>query len=344
MIISISQDVIASARWIPLLEMVVDLASNQRHDIAPDSIESMIDSDWVRQSPRDLGDVLKKMLAEQSYRKLSRSVVEICPKASPNGQVMTESTTRVSPSNVLPFLFTPFQVVLENEEFDGAFLLWMARALKRPAFIQAYRSGKFSFRHAGGKGSIDRSVRLLSTGVWGRDDGKYEKALSMWSGVVIDSDSKYPGDNPNDKIRQDVAGKVRFFHILRNRSIESYIPKSYMLQKVGGAGRQKVENLFLFNDQQRRHYHMKVGFKIDGQTVSRDEYRMSSKVPADTKALYAGISDSSWNHVADGFGSSLSSIFVEERTRPDGAGCINEIDPQDRAELEGLIDMITEFS
>ncbi|MCW1976109.1 hypothetical protein [Xanthomonas sp. NCPPB 1062] len=257
---------------------------------------------------------------------------------------MSQNKTRISPSTVLPFLFTPFQVVVENEEFDGAFLLWMARALKKSYFIQAYRDGKFAFRHAGGKGSIDRSVRLLSSGVWGRSDKKYEKSLSMWSGVIIDSDSKFPGDSPNEKIRAEVIDRVMFFHVLRRRSIESYIPKSYVMKKVALSNRSRVEALFTFTDEQRSHYHMKVGFKLEGSLVSRDDYRASVKVAEQTKALYASITDASWNEVAEGFGSALSSIFTDEQMRPDGAGCLHEVEPRDRTELGMLIDMITELS
>ncbi|AND68965.1 hypothetical protein ATSB10_15110 [Dyella thiooxydans] len=92
--------------------------------------------------------------------------------------------------------------------------------------------------------------------------------------------------------------------------------------------------------EQRRHYHMKRGFRIEKRPVSKADYFASAAISSEEKALYGSVSEQDWVLLAEGFGSGLSSIFVEETGRPDQRMTVAHTD--DAVELGGLIDAICE--
>lgn len=251
--------------------------------------------------------------------------------------------TRVHPLDAIAFLSTPFQVIVENEWFDGSFLLWMAKALGFGRLIEAYRQGRFVFRHAGGKDSIPRSAAVFSKGVWPRRNGGYERAFRLWLCVLLDNDAKYPGDTPNANIIEQTKDHVTFVHQLRRRSIESYIP-AQRLRKLDNtpAFHRKIDALLNLTDEQRLHYHMKKGFKFDRKTTPhKKNYLASDSVRIEEKRLFQSIDDEDWEHLMDGLGRSLSDIYVDEphRPNPNDSTMTNQ---QDRNELSTLIKAIYE--
>jgi hypothetical protein len=335
----IDAEVIANRRWSPIIELIMELAAVGRHDLDYDTLDDLRNAGWVRENSSDMSELLGHIEKAQSVRGLSVAKVMIQTGVADSGLIGAEGETVVSPLRALEFLYTPFQIVLENEEFDGAFLLWMARALRRDDFLRAYRLSKVDFRHAGGKGSIDRSIRLLSSRVWGRADRKYSREMSKWAAVIIDSDSKHPGHSPNVAIIDRVRDKVAFSHLLSKRAIESYLPKSFIIKKLP-ALRLKVESLFSMSPEQRKHYHMKNGMKVDGQVLSKASYQLSTKPSSEEKALFSSLDDHHWNLLAPGFGASLAEIYVNESCRPDNSGIISLIDPDDALELDGVFTSI----
>ncbi|MCS4281104.1 hypothetical protein [Stenotrophomonas rhizophila] len=340
--ILVEADVIHNLKWSPVVELILELAAAARHELSIQSIDELRTSEWFKSEARDLADLLNQVEKSQTLRKSSVAVVVIRSGVGDSGFIGPGKETVISPAKALEFLYTPFQLILENEEFDGAFLLWMSKALKRSDFFQAYRAGKIEFRHAGGKGSIDRSIRLLNTRVWGRKDRRYWREMSRWAGVVIDSDSKCPGHEPNVALVDRISDRVAFSHILKKRAIESYLPKELMLKHLPAPSRTRVEALFELTTQQRKHYHMKSGLRVDGGVVSKSQYIVSQKPLAGEKTLFSSITDSGWSLLSPGFGSSLAELYVNESTRPDGSGYLDIIDPDDVVEMNYLFDKIME--
>lgn len=314
--VMIDADVVANRRWSPIIELIMELAAGGRHDLDYETLDNLRESGWVKDGSSDIVELLGHIEKVQSLRGLSVAKVMIRAGVVDSGLIGADGETVVSPLRALEFLYTPFQIVLENEEFDGAFLLWMARALKRDDFLRAYRLSKVDFRHAGGKGSIDRSIRLLSSRVWGRADRKYSREMSKWAAVIIDSDSKHPGHHPNLSIIDKIRDRVAFSHLLSKRAIESYLPKSFIIKKFP-ALRPKVESLFSMTSEQRKHYHMKNGMKVDGVVLSKADYQISMKPSPQEKALFFSINEDHWDLLAPGFGASLADIYVSEDCRPD---------------------------
>lgn len=340
--ITVDMDVLNNRRWAPIIEIIIELAAAARHDLSECSISALRDANWFKDEPRDLVDLLDQVEKKQGLRATSSARVIIKSAVEDCGYIGSENETVVSPSKALEFLLTPFQIIVENEEFDGSFLLWMARALKRSDFSLAYRSGRLEFRHAGGKGSINRSIRLLSSRVWGRPDRRYSREMSRWAGVIIDSDSKYPGHAPNQAIISGFGGRVAFTHILNKRAIESYLPKIVMLKHLPASTRPKIEAFFGLTAEQRRHFHMKNGIRLDGELVTKKEFRTNSRFHVAERTLFSSIEDANWSLVTSGFGASLSEIYVNESSRPDAGGCAELIDADDAAELNELFSKIME--
>ncbi|WP_063671703.1 hypothetical protein [Dyella thiooxydans] len=343
--VSFTPSVLSDARYFSVLDVVALLVEEERHVVDADTLQAIERSEWVAQRPSDLYEFLEHVALAASYTPRDhRSIVEI-DDAAPIGGEYLESAgvrrTRVRPLEALLFLSTPFQIVVENEEYDGAFLLWMSRLLSQPRLLKAYRQQRFVFRHAGGKDSIVRSMRIFSAGIWARSDGRYRRDFRMWLGAFLDNDAKHGADDPNaDIVRQ--AGQLGIFtHQLSKRSIESYLPQSALLARDRSRDfKRKVEALFRMTVEQRRHYHMKRGFRIEKRPVSKADYFASAAISSEEKALYGSVSEQDWVLLAEGFGSGLSSIFVEETGRPDQRMTVAHTD--DAVELGGLIDAICE--
>ena len=343
--VSIVPSVLADTRYFPILDVVALLIEEERHVVDVDSLSLLERSEWVIQRPSDLYEFLKHVALAASYDTSGhQSVVEIDDAAPIGGQYFVNAgvrKTRVRPLEALFFLSTPFQVVVENEEYDGAFLLWMSRILGKSRLVDAYRKKRFVFRHAGGKDSIVRSMRLFSTGIWARSDGKYQRDFSMWLGTFLDNDAKHGADKPNAEIVVEANKLGIFSRQLRRRSIESYLPKSALLafDKSQNFNR-RVDALFRMTEEQRSHYHMKRGFRIAKKVVSKTELLASPLVSNEEKALYNSVTEADWELLAEGFGSGLSAIFVAQDGRPDQR--MNFSHPDDAVELSGLISAVYE--
>lgn len=324
-------------RWYPLLDAIALLVETERHVFAAEELLELSESGWVESRSGDLKAFLAKSEVAQSYSSLHKSRVVIDMQAPVGGRFEPPGTTRVLPIESLMFLCTPFQIIVENEEFDGAFLLWMARALGMMQFVSAYRSGRFVFRHAGGKGSLVRSARIFSQGVWARDDGRYSKSLKMWLAVLLDNDAQHAGDTPNQDLVNRVQPHALFVHLLGRRAIESYIPHDVLVEH-DGTRRHMFGCLFRLSDVQRRYFHMKQGFKIRREVVDRLTYTASPEVPAEVKQLYQDVSANDWLALAPGFGSGLSSIFTDINMRPTNTHLLKDV--SDKAELTEILNKI----
>lgn len=343
--IVVEASVYADPKWFPILDVILLLVEDQRHVLAAESADAILASPWVQQRSHDVRDLVRMSCTNRSYDDLcDRTSVTITEDCRRGGVVNFGAfNTRVHPLDAIVFLSTPFQVIVENEWFDGSFLLWMAKALGFERLIQAYRRGRFIFRHAGGKDSIPRSAAVFSKGVWPRRNGDYERAFRLWLCVLLDNDARYPGETPNATIIEQTMDLVAFVHQLRRRSIESYIPPE-RLRRIDGspAFHRKVDALFRLTEEQRLHYHMKKGFKFDRTSVPyKMDYLTSTSVHEYEKRLFQTIAEADWNVLMEGFGRNLSGVYVEEQHRPN----LNDpslTDTHDRTELSNLIKAIYE--
>jgi hypothetical protein len=336
--------VLSEPRWFPVLDVALLIAEDGRHSFAIDQIEELLRSQWVGQRGADTRDLLRLAATSRSVDALrDRQTVTIDSSIRRGGLLTQGRNTSVHPLDAVLFLSTPFQVIVENEWFDGGFILWMAKGLGFTQLIRAYHQHRFTFRHAGGKDSIVRSARVFSESVWPRSDRTTHRAFRQWMCIVLDNDARAPSDDPNRAIVEESQSHVIFVHQLQRRSIESYLPRKHLLPLDSGVpfGR-KVNALFRMTDVQRRYYHMKRGFRFTRSVAAtKANFMASGDVTAGQKALYADLGEDDWNLLMDGFGRSLTAVFIDPQRRP------NTNDPDlvtadSRAELLNLFRSIYE--
>jgi hypothetical protein len=84
--------------------------------------------------------------------------------------------------------------------------------------MEAYRAGRFVFRHAGGQSGLVRSASVPARDVWPRKDLPSTRALGLLSGsgygALPASDASYPGQTSNVAILGNLKPCVMFAHQL----------------------------------------------------------------------------------------------------------------------------------
>ena len=318
----IEAETLSNELWFPIFNVALIYVEAGRHTFDFDQVGELRKSNWFKSLPMASREIISQGAKVNSFKPISGSaIILIDQRARLGGAIDFErKVTTVAPIDALRFLAQPFSIVLENEWYDGSFLLWMAKALNFQTFLSAYRRRLFQFRDAGGKGELARSSELLTRGVWPRSDGAYDEAWRLWNAVILDNDADYPGHDPNNGIREACRPHSAWVRQLSRRSIESYLPQASMLRLFPkGDDHMRVYAFFRLTDRQRCHYHLKKGFMLPGSTVSPTKavYAASDAVDAQTKALYASVADDDWPLLAVGFGSGLSKIFVEQVHRPE---------------------------
>jgi hypothetical protein len=192
--IAIVANTLAVERWFPIFDLLLLHLEDRRHAFAADDIDQLLGSAWLQRKGRQDRELITHVATARSHDRLAdKNVVRIDASAPAGGRVDDDFTTTLHPQDCLTFLAQPFSVIVENEWFDGAFILWMARALKRDNLINAYRANRFVFRHAGGKGSLERSASVLSRGVWPAPNGRHSRAMRLWACAVLDNDASTLG-------------------------------------------------------------------------------------------------------------------------------------------------------
>lgn len=342
--LAIESRTLMDARWFPIFDLLLLHLESRRHTFSADDIDELLRSPWLESKGRKDRELITHAATARSHDRLAdKNIVRIDSSAPSGGRVDDEFTTSLHPQDCLTFLAQPFSVIVENEWFDGAFLLWMARALKRDNLINAYRSNRFVFRHAGGKGSLERSASVLSHGVWPAPNGRHSRAMRLWACAVLDNDAKYPGHAPNTDLIAGLRPWVAFVHELERRSIESYLPHTALTRyDRSGLFKARVDGLFRLTAAQRRHYHMKNGLRLkENVNPTKAAYLAAPEIASQEKTLFGSVQDSDWAILVSGFGKKLSEIYTKDEFRPlaaDGSA----IEINDKMEFGRLLDAIYE--
>ncbi|ANH03174.1 hypothetical protein [Shinella sp. HZN7] len=199
--ISIAPNVLENPRWFPILDVVLLIVEDERHSLATEEVPDILASQWLKERSFDTRDFVRLAATSRSVDGLAdRRTITIDSNARRGGCVGANRATMVHPLDAILFLSTPFQVIVENEWFDGGFMLWMAKGLGFTQLLHAYHKHRFIFRHAGGKDSISRSAKAFSESVWPRPDRSTDRAFREWMCVVLDNDARDPDDDPNRKL------------------------------------------------------------------------------------------------------------------------------------------------
>lgn len=344
--IRLATSVLQNERWYPVLDVVLDIISqsSSHASLDPTQYSELLSSPWLRNAtgPRAvIAELIRGSIRTLNRQPPATSVTLVIDATAPSsGEIQGTGVMRFPPLKAIALLAQPLQIIVEDETSDGGFLLWMARLLGKDSIRTAYQAGRLSFRHAGGKGQMVKSARALTFGVW----PKAERPISpmkLRCCAILDSDSRYPGDNRNDNIRSQVAPYVAFAYVLAGRAIENYVPRKYAEARLSGS-RQALAAYFALSDEQKQYFPLKTGFRDGGappQPQSLDDFKADANRSLEERALFDQVSETNWNRINGGFGDSLSAVYHEEiyRCDPGASHLLSVIQQQELATLLVLI-------
>lgn len=307
-------------QFFSVFNVILMLVETGRHTFDVERLRELCGSAWYKSLGFSDQELIRRSASAGSYREFVQSPTVIIDESMPTGgEVDFENRiTKFPPLEALEHLMQPFSVILENEWFDGGFLLWMAKALNIQSFSAAYRRNRFQFRNAGGKDSLSRSAQVISNGVWPRPDGSSYRALRLWNGILLDRDAENPDHDPNKAIRDACEPHAAWVVELSHRSIENYLPHETLLYFLPpGSERARVHSFANLSEEQRKYYHMKKGFSFPkSPRPTKQEYMLSPAIPPASKDFFRSIDERDWANLAPGFGGGLSRIYVDEGQRP----------------------------
>jgi hypothetical protein len=343
MMIEVEGRVLNNPRWYPVLDVIVDLIAeqNNRHSFDVRQIPEIESSRWVSDSNgtrKRVPELLRSSARAVALDGGSDAVVlRIDDHTAHPGDEPTAGVIRIHPFGALRILIQPLHIIVEDESSDGAFMLWMARALGRDAIWNAYASGRLTFRHAGGKGQMEKSARALTFGVWARQ-GRPLILLRLRAIALLDSDARFPGDPQNKPYVDRIEPEVAFVQVLAGRTIENYVPLKYAFRRLNADGLTDASQCFgRLTEDQRMHFPVKKGFTDDlGAFQSRAEFLADPKRDPRERALFANVNDNDWRILAAGFGTRFADVYQEPGyrcNRPE-QGLLS---PKQKSELDAFL-------
>ncbi|RUX19786.1 hypothetical protein EOA23_29855 [Mesorhizobium sp. M2A.F.Ca.ET.042.01.1.1] len=334
-------------QWHALLDTVAEIlfVKGSPHSFDSLQILDLIRSPWLMEATgkrATLPELIRQSIKVAGTQPTSAISLEIDSWATTVGEIVNGTTLKVHPFGALFLLTQPFHLIVEDETSDGGFLLWVARALGRERIIQAYRAGALAFRHAGGKGQFAKSAQALSFGVWPRANAPI-RSMKLRVGALLDSDDRFPNEQKNKSIADEVLNHAPWTHCLAKRTIENYIPERFLRARLGSGKEPAIQALSRLTIDQRRHFPMKSGFRDKStppapQTLQ--EFANDLNRPAPERTLFGSVPLGDWSILREGLGDGLSQVFIDPAYRCEPRSR-NLFDAQDLAELDGLLDQIS---
>jgi hypothetical protein len=350
MLIRISSRLLNDVAWYPFLDVLVNLVehSDGRHTFDTSQYKELAASGWLTEATggrRTTAEVIRKSSTAASREVPSDAVtLKIDDRAALTGTTQADTQIDVHPFGALILLTQPFYLIVEDESSDGAFVLWVARALGRDRIWRAYRAGQLAFRHAGGKGQFVKSARAITYGVW-PDERRPILAMRLRTAAMLDSDAQFSGDTPNAGIISAVSEHVAFVHALQARTIENYIPRKYLSRYLGQPYRSAVDAFFRMAEQDRNLFPMKKGFVEGTKFPSRrnhGSFCADGEVEGMIRAQYQSVNATDWTLIAGGFGDSVGAIYSDpaHRCNPGEQG---QLTPNATVELNGFLTRVIKY-
>jgi hypothetical protein len=316
--IKVHPRVLVDESWLPLLDVIVTILGqpNSRHAFDVSQYTTLKESPWLSHATglrASTAEFIRSSAKATSRDGASDAVTLLIDDlAPPNGETLPGGVIRAHPLGALTILMQPLHLIVEDESSDGAFVLWMARLLGRDTLRRSYDAGRLLFRHAGGKGQMAKSAVALTFGVWPRDNRPI-LSLQLRAIALLDSDSRFPGDQPNAGFVQDVQPHVAAVHMLRGRYIENYVPQKYVRRRLDEDGLGAASDAyFRMTEEQRNYFPIKKGF-LDSATPPQPQALIAFLADATREQAerdhFSTVNPQDWVQFAGGFGTRLGTIF-----------------------------------
>lgn len=201
---------------------------------------------------------------------------------------------RITLDDALILVQRPFSIVVENRISDRAFVLAMAPQEVRKMLLRLEEEGTLQFENGGG---ITVMHQTLAADLPSNPDIATRKFF------LFDGDAQEPGapSRQSEQLRHLCEVNSVPFYQLQRRAIENYIPSNAIRKWVCQNGKRRVAKMktakafVSMNPTQRAHFHLKDGFSKEH-----------------SEALYSDVSDSEKASLRNGFGKSITSIYIHE--------------------------------
>jgi hypothetical protein len=213
----------------------------------------------------------------------------------------------------LKFLSQPFIIFVENRRNDSAFLRATATGWRKQKLEKFLNEDWLKFEAGGGITEVLEWVKEISN----------KPAQYLRGFALFDSDALEP-DKPSKQSENVVTacGKSVYFHRLRRRAIENYLPLSTLSawmginvhKKVNGILRRKLVDAFAkLSSEQRHHFNMKKGFKGDLKKTKADDEKETEQEHRLVSHFYQNVSTEIRIVLTQGFGNNIAELFKEEQ-------------------------------
>ncbi|WP_143540117.1 hypothetical protein [Rhodovulum sulfidophilum] len=223
-------------------------------------------------------------------------------------------------------IYEPFKVFVENNGADRDFLLTFSTHAQFNKIRELERANLFSFEHCGGITELPKKVEKYAN----------ERRVNYLNcSAVFDSDAPSPDAASKEAIiAKDVCDRHGVFpHVLRRRAIENYLSRDWLntwVNKSPKSAKSNKKKIFTsycrLNLEQRSHFHMKRGLKVDQDGIESGDI-----------TLYSDVSEEDLCTLNEGFGDSLAGdLYAADWVQ--NAQTVNDSDAW--GEVNGMINEI----
>ena len=251
---------------------------------------------WLALQPQDVREQCELAVDASAHDEAqSPSVISIMVVTGDRSDWSCEPA-RLSLADARILLRRSFEIHVEDDTSDRAFLCKMMTSEERQLIETLEKTDRLRFVHGGGSRLKTRIERRAN---------EPEARLQTW--VMFDSDAMRPGaaSTHSDDVCAACEAASIPFHRLSRRFIESYLPLD-ALERWGKARPSKrQENLPIFrafarlSPAQRDHFNMKKGFRAD---AARSE---------EVGDLYEGLDSGDRERLSRGFGEKIGDLFQD---------------------------------
>lgn len=278
-----------------LFASMANIALKGRHRIYVRCPEDKVYKDWLETLGRSLQEEWQAALdASMTLEALepARYSITVCTEAK---QSYDPDSLALNLSSSERLVREPFRVFVENDGADRDFLLTFSSHDQVRKILELEEENLLSFEHCGGITELPKKVSKYALG---------SNVSFLNCSAVFDSDAPFPGaiSTEANTAKNTCENCGISPYILRRRAIENYIERSWLNVWVNkspksakGAKLKIFESYCKLSLEQRSHFHMKRGLKVDKDGLQTGKIK-----------LYEGVSDEDLRTLNDGFGESLA--------------------------------------
>ncbi len=294
-----------------ILDRIVHFFDEERHLWFADDPETVEKSPWFLSEKESRGKDTRKKLFEESVKRESYLRAESMGDGPHAIRIVVCQTSdddySLAPDDAYSALNRAGYIVVEDAESDSVFVRAIIQAFNNVTLYEALEMKWLSFKHMGGCGQLERTLRRL----------REEAPGPMRAVVLTDSDRRLPDEETkNERTVRELCGEYDIEgYVLKKREAENYLP----IPLLNNSGEIAVFRAFKRLSQlQRDFFDMKHGLPDDCDLESQTD-------------LYADVDKADIQRLTKGFGKECWKLFERHvrLLKGEDLKCICEDDPEE---------------